>query len=415
MKHTQLIACLIITSIASITFAMERFVELQQQPINHCAVETINAIDEKINKKYAEKFVPDFLKKLRLTTEEKLDILTITNDCCNKSKTELSTQLINDLYEKNTFFEAAIDYFSDIARDNINNVTYATIDTINNPENIQPIPQLNTIPQPIKEYFMKAACKEMSIPYDIPLTHDCAVQIFAIHPKSDTAASYCYGKTLHMWDLKTGTEKKQIVRHPNVDFIQFSYDGSRMAVINNLLTTHLCKKSHIEIINSSTMERIDIIKQNNHVYFVDFMQQQSNNTVATFVFEKNDKYNRHNRLMHLWQLNKQNKYILINSSLPLPWGCEQPIEFLSDKKKYEGNLDEETNKIIQITVKRRAALHLCSQALKNHKDLSLINNITTSQTYQQLTEYEKQLVIQKISQTQKNSSSLSWFHEKKYI
>jgi hypothetical protein len=359
-------------------------------------MQTINAIDEKINKKYSEEYIPDFLKKLGLTAEEKHDILTITNECCERSNTQLSTQLINDLYKKNMFFEAAIDYFGDFARQNINSVTYKTIDTINNPANQQPIPQLNTIPQSIKKYVMKTVCKEISASYNIPLAHDRAVRLFAIHPKSDTVASYCYDNALYLWDLKTGCIKKTINNHPNIDSIQFNQDGSLIALISNLLTKNFCKKSHIQIRNSTTAERIATIKQNDHVYFAAFVQGQSN-TVATFMLEENSKYKRRDRVMHLWKLNEQNKYIHIGSLPPLPWLGEHFIEFLSDKKKYDGNLDEEDHKIIQITAKKCPALYLCIQALHNHKDANTHNIIEQSQTYQQLTEYEKQLVIKKIS------------------
>ncbi len=395
MKHIQLIVCFIISSIGSITFAMEHFVELQQQPINNCITTTINAIDEKINKKYSKNFIPDFATTLGLTEEEKHDIATIASACCEKNNTQLSTQLINDLRKKNIFFDAAIDYFSDFAHQNINNVTYTTIDTVNNPANQQPIPQLNTIPQPIKKYIIKTVYKEMGASYNIPLVHDRAVRLFAIHPKSDTVASYCHGNTLHLWDLKTGAEKKKIVNHPNIDFMQFNHDGSLIALISNLLTKNFCKKSRIQIRNSTTAERIATIKQDNHVYFANFVQGQSNSTIATFMLEENSKYKRRDRVMHLWQLNEQNKYIHIGSLPPLPWLGEHFIEFLSDKKKYEGSLDEENNRVIHITAKKCPALYLCTQAIYNHKETNTRNIIEQSQTYQQLTEYEKQLVIKK--------------------
>src|SRR5260221_4267836 len=170
-----------------------------------------------------------------------------------------------------------------------------------------------------------------------------------------------------------------------------------MALVSNILTKNFCKKSHIQIRNTQSAERIATIKQDCHVYFVDFMPE-SNNIIATFTFDENNKYQRHARVMHLWQLNEKNQYIHIGTSSPLPWRGEQPVEFLSDKKKYEGILDEDNdNKIIQITTKKRTALHLCTQAIQNHKDISSLNTIEQSQTYQRLTEYEKQLVIKKIS------------------
>jgi hypothetical protein len=388
MKHTPFIVCLIITTMISTTFAMERFVELQQQPINTINIQTVNTIDIEINGKYGSKLLPDALVALALTDKDKLDIVNRVNKYCKANNVELSKQLINTLYKNNVFFETAIDHFITFARQNIHEVTYETIDKIG---------QLNTIAPPIKEYVIKTTCKEMCTPYDITLAHNSNVHLFAIHPKSGTVASCCNDNSLHIWNLKTGAIEKEIKTPYTINILQFNQNGSLLGTVHTYKTKNNDEKYCIKIRDTKTAAILYKIKQYDRVYHMSFMQKEPTQVVAVFAIQQNNKYARQDRLLRLYQLTENNTCTDIGSFPPLPWRCEQYVEFSSDKKKYEGHIDEDNCNNIQITTKQRTALHLCTQAIENHNNASSIHTIEQSQTYQRLTEYEKQLVANKIA------------------
>src|SRR5438105_12037344 len=64
----------------------------------------------------------------------------------------ITTSFIKALKNKNNFFMKTIDYFCELASENLAAVTIATLDTINNPLRPQPITQLDKLVSPIKEY-----------------------------------------------------------------------------------------------------------------------------------------------------------------------------------------------------------------------------------------------------------------------
>ncbi len=412
MKHALILLSLITSFVTHIIVAMEHepFVELQQ-PINNYTIAIVDLIDKEINKKYHSHtaypdYINNFLNKFQLTQENMLDIVNSANTACEDDNTQLSKKLITALRKKNILFNETITYFMNFARQNLDDVSYKTVQIIDDPQKKQPADQLNKIALPIKTYIMQTTRKEQCLEYDIPLIHERTVCSFAIHSKTDTAASYSYDEVLHIWNLKTGKEKIKLKKYPPIAFIQFNQDGSRIATISNYTGQDQAETSYIRILNSQTAEQLYKIKQNNYVYHFNFMQD-AHNMLAIFTLKENSKDSRQDRIMYLWQLNDKNEYIQNGSSLPLPWRCERFAEFLSDTKKYGGFIDESNGKILHITAKKGIAFHLCTNAIQNHNNMGSLEEINSSNPYKKLTEYEKQLVAQKIikrkTQIHKNS------------
>jgi hypothetical protein len=404
MKHTRLILLCITFCMPHIIFAMEHYPkqELSQLPTDTITIKTLNTLDEAINKQCSSNnWFVDFCNVLLLTERDALAIINLTDQPDNN----IPHSLIDALREKNIFFNEAINYFSQYARTNRDAVTYETIDIIDNPKLQQPVTQLNSLAQPIKNYIMQRTQDRCRLTYDISLTHRCMVRLFIIHPTTDRAVTHSTDNQLRIWDLTTGKIIMNFQEKNALVLIQFNQDGSLMATAVAYKLKHNDQmKSRIKIRDPLSQGRpLYTFTQDARVYHINFMQFPSQNIIATFAQEE---YDRKDRILTLWQCNDEQKFIKHSCSGPLPWRGDEIIEFFSDREKYEGYLDEEDEKIVLITKKKCPALYLCKQAIENHDCVDSLNDIKQKQPYQRLTEYEKELIQKDIkeckSQAQKN-------------
>ncbi len=405
MKHTSRILYLIIFCASHTTFAMES-VELQQQTTNTLNIKTLNLISDKIDYEYAQgNEVSNFFTRLQLKKTDMLAIINLTDYWYKTTADFLNPSFIDALREKNTFFDEAINYFIKLARKNRDNVTCATINAIDNPASHQPVQLLNTIPREIKEYVMQQAYNEITLTYNMILAHPHKVRLLAVHPATDRAVTHSTDSQLRIWDLKTGSAITFQENNPII-LIQFNQDGSLMATATHYTTRNNHTKSRIKIRKPLSEKPLHTITQDAHVYHINFMQGSSNNILAAFAQEHNNAFGRHDRILTLWQLNDIQEPIKLCSSSPLPWRQDQLTEFLSDKKKYEGSINDDDDTIVCIIKKRCVTLHLCKQAIENNTHLDTLNDIHATLPYQRLTEYEQQLInkdiAEQISQAKKN-------------
>lgn len=406
MKHTILIILLITFCIPHISFAMDHHpkndIPLQQLPADTFDITTVNSINAEINKQYPPNncFV-NFCRLLLLTEEDMRTIINLTN----QPDSNISPALIDALRKKNIFFDEALNYFSNLTRNNRDAVTYKTIDIIDQ----QPIPQLKSVALPIKNYIMQQVQDKCKLTYDIDLTHTHTVRLFAVHPTTDRAVTHSTDNQLRIWDLTTGSMISNFTEKDPIVLIQFNADGSLMATAAPYTTRNHEVKSHIKIRKVLSEPPLDTFTQNNRVYHINFMQDSSNNNniLATFAQEEKNIHGRSDRILTMWQRNDEQKFAQFGSSSPLPWRGDTLIEFLSDKEKYDGCINDENDKIVRITKKKCAALHLCKQTIENNDCLNSLTNIKQKQVYLQLTEYEKKLIkkdiTECISQAEKNT------------
>jgi WD40 repeat protein len=369
---------------------MENYVELEQ-PINTSDISIINYIDTKISKAYeGYKELFDFLTLLHVTKKDAFDIMQLTNLHCQKMNTPLHNTLIDALCKKNIFFNEAINYFSTSVHKNIDQVTYKTIDIVDNPTAEQPSPEFNNIPQEIREYIMQKVHDEIDLWYEIPLPHPDAVHRFAIHPATDRAITYSFDYQLRVWDLTTASIFFTCMGDNAIDLVQFNENGSLFATASRYRTYNSDEISYIKIYDLIAQKLLLTMQHDARVYHVKFIKN-SPLQLTTFGKKKIDGYK--HAIVTLWHLNTK-KPSTYDSKIS-PWQGKNFNFFASDK--YAGYVDDDEN-TVRIIKKKCAPLYICKQAIKNNTDVNTLDTIPRSQQYHQLTQYEKQLISTKIEQ-----------------
>jgi WD40 repeat protein len=379
--------------IYSIAFSMET-VNLIKQPINHNNINTIELINDKINKKYPpNNALSDFFTRLQLTQEDKLTIITIPN--AQKINIPLTASLLDGLYKKNNFFAEAVDYFTKFAHTNVGNVTCDTIDIVNNPESNQLIPELNLLPLPIKQYIMHRVYTEVldedALDYEITLPLSNVI-LFEICPSTDVIATFSKDKKLNLWDLTTGLYINSLQENNSVNLIRFNTDGSLIGTVFHYTTAQSSRpKSRIKIWGPQLQDLLHTINQDNFVYHIDFTQGTADTVLTIFSQEHHDQQH---KTLTLWLLEKE-KHKLLGHTSPFPWRGDQLSGIKNEK--YNSFTHPNNNSKICIIKKNCSALYLCKQAIENNNNVDVLQNIPLSTTYSQLTEYEQNIVTKKIN------------------
>lgn len=408
MRHVYIPLCFIVFCIPQTFFPMEQYIELI--PINPQKKTTINQptfivnaknivtfIDEVINQQHPQlhPFLNFFTTTPVLTTEEMLSIAHLTHECCKNSATPIPS-LFDALYKQNSYFAETINYFSKFARKNLDSVTGNTIDTIGNPEASQPMQQLNSLPPSIKQYTMLCADNEAAFTYTIVLPHAQSVRAFDVCPTTHMAATHSKDKMLYLWDLKTGLCINTLPENDLLTLIQFNADGSLMGTVAHYRTSDNRQESHIKIWDPLVQKLLHTIKQGFSVYHIDFTHGTPHNTLA--IFTQENHAHRH-KFLTLWAINKQTSPTLLGHTTQLPWAGEHLTDNkLLYKKDYECFVCPNKKSLLHITKRKCHALHLCKQAIENNSNPDTLTNIRCSQTYQQLTKYEKQMVKKQIAE-----------------
>ena len=303
-----------------------------------------------------------------------LGIVTILCQYCKKKEIPLLVALLETLYEKNNFFAKAIDYFSNFARQNLDNVTCNTINIVNNPTLEQPIQQLNMLPLPIKKYTMLRVRDEIKLNYKITLLLSDTVHLFKICPSTDVIATQSKDKKLTLWNLKTGLLINTLPENDPLLLICFSADGSRMGTAVHYKTSDDRPMSRIKIWDPLLQKLLYVITQKSFVYHIDFIQGAQNNILTVFTQKKH--HEQKNRRLTLWSLtlNKEKPKRLGHTS-PLPWRGDQLVEI--NNEKYKVCVHSEDESIVCIKKKNCTALHICKQAIENNTRLETLNKINS--------------------------------------
>jgi len=289
--------------------------------------------------------------------------------------------------KKNTFFTEAINYFTNFACKNLDDVTWNTLNIINDPTAHQPTPELNMLPLPIKEYVMQLARNEIKLNYEIILEHSDTINLFCICPTTHIVVTHGANKELRLWDLKTNSYITTFPENNHIHTLRFKPDGSQLATVAYYNDINV---SHIKIWGLQLQKLLYSIKQKHYVYHIDFTQGASSNVLTVFTQKP---YGNKEKVLTLWSLDKNANPILLGSTSPLQWtGEELTHTDVPYKKHYTGYLHGHDRSILYITKKYCPDLHSCRQAIENNTCADTLSNIPNSQPYSLLTKYEQKMI-----------------------
>lgn len=349
--------------------------------------DVVNSINKTIKNKHASAFfLFDYCTAFQLTEAEIITTLDIVNEA-----SILSRQILDKLYKKNIFFAKSVDYFSEFARKNLDNVNHVTIDIVNNPAVDQLVKKLNKLAPRIKEYIMLRVRDEIALTYTMSFEHPQPLNCFDICPATHTLATHSRNKELYLYNLKTNSCIRSFPENDNLNQICFNADGSKMATVAHCTTFNKFYTSRIKIWNPPLEHLAHVITQKYFAYHVAFMKNKSNDMLAVFT-KKPDK---EKRILTLWEIN-QPVPTIIAKTCPLPWKEEcltifDPI----NKKDYTCGFHPQSSSTVCVTKHNCHELHLCKQAIENNVRPETLANIYNSQAYHTLTACETTLVHKK--------------------
>lgn len=343
---------------------------LPHQPISLDEV-IINRINKDIDQKYPRTLMSVFIKK------EEYEYLDILNTIHNSfPRINIDKNLIEQLIAKNKNFSEAIAYFFHFAQKNLDTVTCDTLQYVEDSSQRQCILQLNQIPQAIKEYLMKAAYKKIDPSYIMDLKTESDIHLCNVCPKKHLAATYHANKKIYIWDLKKNTHEG-FVKSCYVKTIVFNPYEPQLAIGRQEKDTI---EPVIEIWNLENKQLIQKLTFKDYkcdLLDINFSKKTDGKYIISACLE---------RLMHQWILEEKK--------------CED-MGGISGIKVYP-RIDDNVKRgcytidcansifgISQVKISKKCRkLFVCVQAIKSLTKQKDIVKITSSKSYEPLTEYE---------------------------
>lgn len=341
----------------------------------------IEAIDDAINEKYqpTNSFF-DILISPSLPEKDILSLLELVDKLCITTKTVFAT-IADNLYQKNNFFNKAINHCTQLACTNINNVTVDTLDIVNNYQERQPTEQLNNLPLLIKKYVMSRVWNGIKTNYQLRFKHPQRVYVYTLCPTRNILVAHCIDKHLHLWNFNTGQKIDTLAEEKYLGALSFNNDGSQLATAayynNNI--------SLIKIWDITSKKIISTFTQEDFVYHIEFLKDTSQNTLVAFTETKGNK-----KILNLYTFDSNTKPTFSGTIS----SAEQSIDNCDSYKNYEINVDENDRSIALLTKKNCPALYLCKRALNNGVQTDACF-IYKSETFSQLTEFEQKIIKKK--------------------
>ncbi len=300
------------------------------------------------------------------------------------------------LFDKNSFFKVAAQFFINKAIENMNIVTASTIDIINNHELEQPQTILNKLLPTIKKIFMNKAAEQNTWIYTMILAElTDTIDDFDIHALTGRVVTVsAKTKTARLWDLNAGGTGT--IQH-NSQYInispRFNRVGSHIALVANFNTnTSLIEQWHINEKNLQKTHSQELDKPVNHISYCD-----DTSLIAVKIIDENIIPTSKRHQLTLVQFSKDGS----TSSSNALSTCFNSTPDRTDKYDrttigpYTAQLDKNQLKV----TKESSDLYLCVKAIHNTHDKTLLHTITESNTYQKrLTSYEQNIVMEKMSE-----------------
>lgn len=319
--------------------------------------ELVVTIDKEINKKYDSNFFSVF--STQLSDEDFLNVMLIIYS--HSYPTSLA--LINKLCRINTGCRYAVDRFLLLARKNIEKVTLYTLKTIQDPALPQSITLLDRLPTSIKKLVMESAYNKTSYDYDIALIgHTDRITFFDICTATHHAATSSLDKTLRLWNLQTG-KCVHILPEKDADTIfcmTFNPDGSLLAAMKESKVDN----NTIKIWSTKSAQLVHAVYRDTAIKIVPHNENDIRMIIGAI--RTYTQYNNNDPDIRYYRTYWNNKY---KTCLP----------------RY--NRDS----ILRVKKPGCRSLYLCKQIAQNTPDISS-EKLDTLPLFQQLTEYEKNIV-----------------------
>ena len=317
------------------------------------------------------------------TIEQHPSPYTPTNDCLKK------------LRVKNRTFNTAIEYYATIAKNNLEQVTVSTLNTIDDPHKDQPHTVLNLLPYAIKNYVMRHAYTKIKHYYDIVLSgHKKKVTSLDINCKLNLAATSSNDGNFVVWDLNTSKAIEILPEKSKNGSVTFALDHDLLAT----QTTNAPQECTIKIWNAKTRNLLQTINHplpaNTCIDYMTFLAKSPTATLAVFSRNIDDT---HTLSSYLFDSNYAANYA---GAAYIPFAESTYISDYLRKGDYVYLRDTTNSDINQfITKKNCANLYLCEQAIRNTNKNNLHKNvIEKSKPFQALTMVEKEIIIKEIDQ-----------------
>ena len=342
----------------------------------------ISLINRIINREYPKSFVHIYGIP-QLTEQDFLYIISLINP----ASITPSNTLINKLCVTNQYCSQTITHFINLARENINNVTLDTLETITDPTLWQPTEKLNKLPLTMKTFVMDAAYNNIHHSYDMVLSgHTDAITFFDICTATHRIATSSKDNTLRLWDLETGQLIHQFPGDNNtVDYIAFSPDGSQLATAKVCRYPGHAATTDINLWETQSAQHlcVKIID-----YRIDKLSYSTNNTLSAY-------YGPPYKLFRtVLSINNNAINILTDERLPIETSKHtQEYIFWGNlyKVKNPYNTRNSLGSTLTVTKQNCRPLALCEKAIKNRTELSS-ETIEQRAPFQKCTEYEQNMI-----------------------
>lgn len=414
MKHAFLVLLLLITQhIAAMDQAPVKTNRASQTNNNNAALdEIITNIDAKINEKYLRS---SFLEQLSITVKSHKDYCNIIATPKQIYPTvAFNEKLLDKLSAKNSIFAQAVDYFVKLARTNFENVTPITLNTVNNPEALQPIPDFNGIDQSIKKYILLRASNQIDHACTIKIASGAPVIDFDICPATDTIAISTgenkHSCRLRLWDLKTADPLYTFEEENPVHYVCFNTPGNQLATL-----VAIADKRKIKIWNPLSKQLLHIIEPDceNPPYALVYNDHPTNHLLHAcyYIYTQTSEAK---VTTETWITNTEHCLSCGSSELEIYADTKMGVE----KKPYrafKSEWDSEVNKILirtgfkalalDVTKSNCTNLYLCLQATKKAQHTQSLTLVTSSNPFKTATRYEQNMITQSLEAKRKQLTS----------
>jgi hypothetical protein len=330
------------------------------------------------------------------------EILTTMTSCYQKG--EPTPDCVEQLYTKNVIFKNAIDHFSTIAFKNIQNANCTTLSTIENPALQQASPQLNRLCYALKKCIIDKAMKKIDHSYEMQLVgHNHLIDEFRCNAPHDLVATASSKEnTIRVWNLKSAATFLHVPIQNILRHFALTEDGSYLIVCEAMATQP--NINHIVGWDLSTKTTAWSLEQAETINRIRSTSNSPEQIIAFFTTAYTDSTRTHNQ--HLWIIrNNTPHYLASMTNVKAADDSAINYDYRSQTtyhKKYTLKnpmyMIGERSSTLFVIKHNCPAVYLCEQAIKNNKHRASLEQVKNSQAYQQLTEYEKNMIQQKITQ-----------------
>jgi hypothetical protein len=302
-----------------------------------------------------------------------------------------TNELLIKLSEKNAHFLVSLMNFIALAREEAEKVTPLSLTTIENPQLQQATIALNQLNFSIKKYIMNCALEQINHSYNLTFPVQPAKTMgFTISAKTNTAVIGCNDNRIYIWDLKKNNCTKTLINTESkvLQKINIPDHSCIVAILGE-------ESPIIKIWRFSYSEEPYIIQAKHYIQKLHCGITDKNSVIVRTYSEK-EKNNQIKAYQRIYLLKKNELEI---AKIKLKNRETRKVTLIYQEGNYQAsNYIKKTE--LTITKNNCHALYLCEQAIKNStkEGVVLLPKITQSQSYQSLTDYEKEMVDKKIQE-----------------